>query len=346
MHSKSRHTAEWIKSKIDLGWTRDELISRRDLYEVDTARSMTQESWRRRVREAFESGENEESVESLSSVLRRIESRYTESELLALAKGSSDDSKLFGSATVTSFQGSTLKFGVITDLHIGSKYFHPAKLTAAYDMFEEEGIDTILCAGDVVEGMSSRDGHVFECTHIGYDAQREFALELLGKWGGKIYSIDGNHDRWFGKRSGARMVPDIDKLLPNFHFLGHDEGDLLIETPGGTAWIKLWHGEDGSSYAHSYRIQKLIESLTGGQKPHVLITGHVHKQGYFMERNIHTILGGCIQNQSKWMRGKRLPAHTGFWIVSFTVNDDGVTRFLPEWFPFFENHPDQPRAPD
>jgi len=116
-------------------------------------------------------------------------------------------------------------------------------------------------------------------------------------------------------------------------YLGHDEGDITLSTAPVT--IRLWHGEDGSSYAHSYRIQKIVESFTGGDKPHVLFCGHAHKHTYMFERHIHCIGAGSMQTQSKWMRGKRLASHTGFWIIKMVVNDKGVGSFAPQWFPFY-----------
>lgn len=331
----SPKAAKWIEAKVSEGFDRDDLSKMRDVYLEESGSSMSHESWRRVLRDVFGNGLQEQ-VEDLPSILRKIGERYTPEDLRKIARGTSMDAELFGSPRIVTREGDTFEFGVITDTHIGSKYFHPGRLMEAFDTFRNEGIETILHVGDVTEGMSSREGHVFECSEIGFDNQRDRAVELLGQWEGDIYAIDGNHDRWFGKRSGSNMVGDIAKLLPNFYFLGHDEGDLFLKTENGRCWIKLWHGEDGSSYAISYRLQKLVESLTGGQKPHILLTGHVHKAIYLMERNIHCLGGGCLQNQTKWMRGKRLAAHTGYWIIRFTFTEDGVTRFTPTWYPFFE----------
>ena len=213
----------WIQQKTEEGFTREELLRMRELYSEETESSVTHESWRRYLRQVF--GKDEITIEELPKILQKIGERFSQEELQAIARGESADAKRFGSPTVVTTEGTSLSFGVITDLHIGSKYFHPNKLRAAYNTFRSEGVTKILCAGDVAEGMSNRDGHVFECTHIGYTAQRDYAEELLGEWsedGEEIFTIDGNHDRWYGKRSGAKIVPDLARLLPNVHFLGHD----------------------------------------------------------------------------------------------------------------------------
>lgn len=264
-------------------------------------------------------------------VLKKISDRYTAEELAAIAKGA-QVGEPDTSVSIISHEGDRVRFGVMGDTHIGSVYFNPDFLRRAYHVFSEEGIDTILHVGDVVEGMSNRAGHVYELNRIGYSAQKDYAIEMMAEWPGAWKCIDGNHDRWFIKSAGACIVKDICESLEDAEFLGHDEGDIYVNG----VWVKLWHGEDGSSYATSYRIQKLIEAFTGGEKPHVLLAGHVHKQGYFFERHVHAVSTGALCTQSKWMRSTRKANHAGFWTIEMVTNDDGVVRFSPTWYPFYE----------
>jgi len=233
---------------------------------------------------------------------------------------------------VHDFDGKRVRIGVMTDTHIGSKYTNLDYMYEAFKVFEDKNVDMLCHAGDVCEGMSNRAGHVLECTEIGYQQQRDKAIEVFSKYThSPMYFISGNHDDWFKLSNGACIVQDICSNLPNANFLGHSEGNIQI----GATQVRLWHGLDGSSYAHSYRVQKIIESLTGGDKPNVLICGHTHKAFYLYDRHVHCISGGCIQKQSSWMRGKRLPAHTGFWVIDMVLNDKGVGSFSSEFFPFY-----------
>lgn len=263
-------------------------------------------------------------------LLVEIGKSYTDTELEAIASGIRGVD--IHDIPPIRFDGDEKLFGVIGDTHIGSVYFHPEYLLSAFEEFRRLGIDTVLHVGDVTEGMSNRQGHVYECTHIGYRAQRDYAVELLDEWEGEMYFIDGNHDRWYQHSNGAVIVEDIcGKLGDRAHFLGQDEGNLQW----GDVEIRLWHGGDGSSYATSYRIQKIIESLTGGDKPNVLLCGHTHKQGYFFERNVHAISCGAIMSQSRWMRGKKLANHTGFHTLRLVQRDGGVSQCSPTFYPFY-----------
>jgi len=265
-----------------------------------------------------------------ASDLAKIAEMYTASELKVLTKGKTG---MEGQrAHVHDFKGEVYRIGFGTDPHLGSKYTNPDHVKQMFDEFDRCKVDSVMLTGDISEGLSNRAGHVYECTHVGYDAQKEHSIDVLSQWDTTpLYMIDGNHDRWYHKTNGALIVKDICEALPNAEFIGHDEGDIIVNG----VKIKLWHGEDSSSYAISYRLQKLIESFSGGEKPHLLLTGHTHKMGYFQIRNVHCVSGGSIQMQSKWMRGKKIAAHTGFWVLEVVINDSGIGRLKTEWFPFY-----------
>lgn len=267
-----------------------------------------------------------------NKILRQIKENYTDDELRAIANGG----RLMpgvGKVPIINFDGKHIKVGHITDTHIGSSYFNKDRLFQAYEEFRKEKVDFITHSGDVTEGMSHRPGHIYELDQLGYAAQKAEAISLFNQWTDTdIYAIDGNHDRWFIKSNGAKIVEDIAMSVDNFHFIGHDEGDISLK---GKATLKLWHGEDGNSYALSYRLQKILESLSGGEKPNVLIAGHVHKYVKIFERNVYTVSAGTLQRQTPWMRGKRIAAHVGFCIADYWVNDSGIAKFREEWFPFY-----------
>ena len=271
----------------------------------------------------------------VGNVLKLLEKRYTREELDALAKGRS--TPVVNSARkLVDFAGDTLTIGHYTDTHIGSKYFSENWFASMWAEFKRQKIDMTIHSGDVFEGMTARPGHVFECSHVGFQAQRDYGCKLFVKHAmPKIpqHFIDGNHDRWFSKTNDANIVADFcDKM--KYDYLGQDEGDILLDKYGIS--IRAWHGEDGNSYATSYRIQKIVESFSGGEKPHVLLTGHTHKALYALIRNVHCISGGAMSRQSKWMRGKRIENHAGFWVIRIGLGKNDVKWVEPRFYPFYK----------
>jgi len=265
-------------------------------------------------------------------IISQIVQNYTDKELEAIAKGGRIVPG-YGKVPIVSFEGERVRVGAMTDTHLGHIKMPPERIYQAFDEFKKAKVDFITHSGDVTEGMSNRPGHIYELTHLGYDQQKALAVEVFGQWkDSPIYAIDGNHDRWFLKSNGAKVVKDIAEVLPNFEFIGHDEGDISLK---GKATLKLWHGEDGNSYALSYRLQKILESLTGGEKPNAMICGHTHKFVEIFERHVLCSSVGCMQSQTSWMRGKRIGAHTGFAIIDYWVNDKGISKKTATWHPFY-----------
>ncbi|MFW6246644.1 MAG: metallophosphoesterase family protein [bacterium] len=233
------------------------------------------------------------------------------------------------------FSGKHTKIGVISDLHIGAKSFDEDFFHLAMKEFKRQGVEAIYCPGDILEGMSGRPGHIYELDQIGYEAQASKASQLIDEAPTKIYGITGNHDQWFQKKgdAGVDVGKDLEHRTKNFVNLGMNEADVKL-SPAVT--MKLFHAGDGSAYATSYKLQKLIESFTGGDKPNIVLSGHYHKALYTFVRNVHGYECGTLCDQTEWMRGKKIPAHKGFWIIDVYKNKSGVEKTVNEFFPGYE----------
>ena len=286
------------------------------------------------IQKAFGKIEDTEEVEipkANSKVISDIISRYTEEELKQIAKGR-------GLAQIPTYDKPATnkvgkhRIGVMTDTHIGSKYTNSEYIIDSLKMMKDKGCEMIIHAGDIVEGISHRQGHVFECTHYGFDAQFEETKRILSTTDLPIYAIAGNHQAWAMNAVGADINRYLERDLEHFHYLGYDNATMNI----GSVKALIWHGNDGSSYANSYRLQKVIESLQGGTKPNILITGHTHKMIYLFERNIHALSAGCMQFQTAFMMGKKLAAHVGFFIVDFEESNGEVLSFCPTFYPKYK----------
>lgn len=233
---------------------------------------------------------------------------------------------------IRSFEGSSeLTFGFMTDTHIGSIYFDEGYFRSAIAEMKQQNCEFICHAGDVTDGLSNRPQHIYELTHIGYAAQKEYAIELLSLWDKPWYIIDGNHDSYYVQSGGGYIVKDICSHLKDAHYLGENQGDCIIND----VKFKLWHGLDASAYATSYRLQKLVEAFASGQKPRILLAGHTHKQVYMFERNVHIFSGGGLSKQSKWMLGKRLAQHTGFFVIKLKTKFGEILSCNSTWYPFY-----------
>jgi predicted phosphodiesterase len=230
---------------------------------------------------------------------------------------------------------SHLKYVYISDTHIGHNKFDEPLMMEAIKVANTHKVDFVLHPGDHVEGMSGRPGHVYELTDVGFHNQVNHAARLYNQFNVPIYGIDGNHDYWYVEKNngGCYVGRTLQTLVKGFKHLGEWEGDLEI---GHGLKIKLFHANDGTAYADSYKLQKLIESFSGGEKPNIVHSGHYHKSIYLFRRNVHGFESGTICGQSGFMRGKKIPAHKGFGEVDVWFNKFGVQRLDHRFYPAYD----------
>lgn len=229
-----------------------------------------------------------------------------------------------------------IRIGGIADCHMSSKYEQSTFLNHLYDIYEKECIQTVYNAGDLSEGFyKNRPGHIYEIHKMGHDAQADYIIENYPKRKGIVTKfITGNHDHTHILNGGVDIGRTITRERKDMIYLGQANAKVEL-TPNCV--LELNHPLDGSAYALSYSIQKYIESMTGGEKPNILLNGHHHKAMYMFYRNVHAVEGGTTQAQTPFMKGKKLAAHIGGWIFNIHVNEEGtITRFIPEFIPLYK----------
>lgn len=234
------------------------------------------------------------------------------------------------------FKGDVMRFGVVSDTHLGSIAERPDAIETAYSMFVDEGIADVYHVGDLVDGLGVFRNHNTEVLLHTYEAQVDYATDTFPQRDGIVTRlIGGNHDLEgdFGK-AGADPVQAVVNRRSDLEYLGRFSA--LVELPNG-ATMQLLHPQGGASYATSYRPQKIAESYEAGSKPNVLLIGHWHRTGFFPVRGIQILMAGTFQGPTTFSTRRGMgEAGWGFWIVECCLADDGsVVRFKPEWLPFY-----------
>ena len=240
--------------------------------------------------------------------------------------------------------GRVYQFGVISDSHLCSKYARQDVLEDAYDEFEALSIKDVFHCGNIIDGHTHFNRFELHCH--GITDQAHYLLDHYPQRPGiTTHFVTGTcHEGWWYKREGL----DVGRYLnmeaqgrgrTDLHYLGFQEADVELLDPKTklSSILRVMHPGGGSSYALSYASQKIIESLQGGEKPAVLLCGHFHKAIYHTVRNVHCIQAGCAQDQTPWMRGKRIAAHVGFWAVSLQQDKKGAVRKItPSFYNYFD----------
>lgn len=218
-----------------------------------------------------------------------------------------------------------LKFGVIGDTHFGSICEQLGFLDAYYRTCEASGVSQVFHTGDVLDGWKVYKGQEFEQHARGWAEQKAWFIEHAPRITGITTSfITGNHDGSLKKLVGLDVGPELSHVRPDWRFLGEDICKVDLKTKSGRRWrLMLVHPSGGTAYAVSYRLQKLIESLEGGDKPNLVCVGHFHKAEQLPNyRNVCGLQSGTFQSQTPFMATKGLSANMGGWIVEVQVGSE------------------------
>lgn len=237
------------------------------------------------------------------------------------------------------FPDNHVKFIAFSDAHMGHQCYRPDILEKMIKDGKKKGIEFFVNSGDTIEGMSGRDGHVYELSHIGASQQLNYFQDEFSKFDKDVYSIEAqnSHGGWFKSKGnmGLDIGEELDKRSRHYNFIGYDEQDLKLDNG---AMIRLRHPGGGTAYAVSYKLQKYLEAISGGKKPHLLFDGHHHKALYMFYRNVHGFETGTLCEQTPFMKKTNTPAHMGYWIIDINMHKKkgGVERVASEFVPFYE----------
>lgn len=233
--------------------------------------------------------------------------------------------------------GTTLRFGLIGDRHYGNTCCDIPAIAAYYAEVAKMGITEVLDAGDMLDGHKVYRGQEFELQDVGIDKQsKRFADTSPAHSGITTHFITGNHDASFTRSVGVSVGDKLAQLRSDHKFLGADTASIELTNKSGTKIkVALIHPDGGSSYAISYKPQKIVEQLEGGTKPDILGIGHFHKADFIPSyRNVAVLQTGTFERQTPFMARNGLAAHVGGWIIEAAKNKSGI-RVKAEFIGFY-----------
>lgn len=236
------------------------------------------------------------------------------------------------------------RFGIVSDNHLGSRYAREDVLHELYDWFVKEGITRVYNGGNWIDGEASFNKH--DLSVHGMDQQLAyFAKNYPQREGITTYYVAGDdHEGWYAKREGVDIGLRAQQTAESFgrkdlRYLGYMEAYITLKhaKTGQSSELMVVHPGGGTAYALSYSPQKWIEALQGGEKPAVIIFGHWHKMEFMNYRNVWAISAGTTEDQTPFMRKKRIEAHVGGLIVELAQNERGaIMECLPRFRRYFD----------
>ena len=233
-------------------------------------------------------------------------------------------------------------FGYTADNHLCNKNARLDVLNNLYDIFAEEGITKVYNGGNMVDGEARFNRN--DLLVFGMDRQLDYLVEHFPQRNNIVteFITGDDHCGWWAQRECINIGEHIQDRFEragrkDFRYLSNVEHDIALKHGTGEAVLRIMHPGGGSAYAYSYTSQKIVESFQGGEKPAILLSSHYHKMDYCIPRNVHVIQMGTTEDQTTFMRKKKLEAHVGGGIVWFKQDEHGsITRLRNEYIPFFD----------
>lgn len=188
---------------------------------------------------------------------------------------------------VSKFKGKTITFGLTGDNHLGSKYCRLDVLNALFDIWKDQGVDTVYQLGNMIDGDARFNK--FDLLAHGMEEQVNYFVKNWPRREGMVtkFVTGDDHEGWYVQREGV----DIGRVLQghareegreDLIYLGHMEHDIIFKAPHGQSTMRLIHAGGGSAYATSYSAQKIVECVptdtealtrSGWKKPHDIHVG-------------------------------------------------------------------------
>ncbi len=244
---------------------------------------------------------------------------------------------------VNNFHGDLITRGFTADNHLCSKYARMDVLNALFDIWQEQGVTTVLQAGNMIDG-EARFNRFDLVTRPGLEAQAEYLVQEWPHRKGMTteFVCGDDHEGWYVQREGINIVNFLQAAArsagrSDMIFRSYMEHTYDFVGLGYSTSMSMQHAGGGSAYAISYTVQKIVESYQPNEKPSILLVGHFHKAEFSYPRAVLTVQAGCTQDQTPFLRKRRIEAMVGGWTLKFTVDCNGVVHgFAPQWHPFYD----------
>lgn len=229
--------------------------------------------------------------------------------------------------------GQTVKIGVVSDTHFGSKYQQITHLRDFYRYADSQGVACYLHAGDAVDGIHKmhRDA-VFGHFKVGFDSQVDYFVEEYPvSQNGPTYLIDGNHDSSFFADAGVSVGEHIAREREDILYMGYYAATFDV----GPARIHVAHGARGGlSYARSYKQQKLLEQMDERQRADldIALWGHWHVADHLPGyQGVHSLLVPCFQRQTPFLKTLGVQPVVGGIVLEIEFGQRGVWNMRTDW---------------
>jgi len=231
--------------------------------------------------------------------------------------------------------GSSTRFGVVSDTILGSKYQQLTILNDIYKRFDHADVDFVLHCGDVSAGFySNKSPYADTLFKHGVNEQSHYIDEMYPFIGVPTYFITGEKD--ISLRKADKSHRDIGKLLDasreDMTYLGQHRGMLQIKNTK----ILMKHPTGKVAYTLSYKGQQDVSAMRSEDKTDMVFYGH-WLNALHMNYRTEIINVPGVSATTPWMMDGAIQNSTGAWIIDLEFDQKGkISRLVPDQIPYYE----------
>ncbi|MBR9700337.1 hypothetical protein GOV11_00545 [Candidatus Woesearchaeota archaeon] len=236
------------------------------------------------------------------------------------------------------FPKSGFKFAAISNTELGNYYARDDALLAFYRYCEHAGVRTVLHCGDILAG--PRTKHTMEEieTDDPWD-QTDMLVKNYPQIDGikTLFITAPDCEGKFIDKHKTMMGPLIQKTAKeagrdDLIYVGHKSNDVIFDVDGTECIVTMAHTTGKVPYARSYPAQKMVQSLQGGKKPHLLILGHLMQLEDYLDREVWVVQAGGFKDQTPSMVADRQHADVGGYMIEMRKPRDYEEHFYDQDF--------------
>jgi UDP-2,3-diacylglucosamine pyrophosphatase LpxH len=201
------------------------------------------------------------------------------------------------------------EFLAASDLHLGSNQQQATAFLNFVSIAPDNNIKDLVIPGDIIEGLSKRDGSVQSRFLHTIDTIYDYTCSIFNKFAdnfNNIYIITGNHDETLNRRDDGFDI--CEHLSKDFKPVKYEKSPVDVVKPillPGGAHAILFHGDGGCSCNLVSRTRsKTIDFINMNEDFDFLLCGHCHRSSYDFWLQKHGISLGSFQSLTDFLARK------------------------------------------
>lgn len=232
------------------------------------------------------------------------------------------------------------EIAVISDLHFGNLCQQKTMLNNFIELCKERSINTLLCAGDLTDGLMSYDGHEKErFLHSGYSYEEY--LEDNYPYMDNNFIISGNHDNSISKYEDTNydFCKELCKVRTDlkYHIARDDNLTKPFNLPGNIK-LTMYHGSSCVNPIMKQRrepkLQQKTAELLSNNNSNIAIFGHCHRRCLTNFMNTYILGVGCFVSDTQYQINRGTFGDICGLILRYCIEKNNIICLEPEFISY------------